>query len=105
MWRRLSMYGTIARIRIQAGREEEALALLREWERERRPRAEGAQDGYLFRPDREAGTAYLVAMFHDEASYRKNADDPEQDAWYQRFRALLEADPEWNDGIFESSAG
>ncbi len=57
------------------------------------------------RPDREAGTAYLVAMFHDEASYRKNADDPEQDAWYQRFRALLEADPEWNDGIFESSAG
>jgi len=40
-----------------------------------------------------------VAIFRDRESYRANADDPDQDAWYKRLCALLEADPEWEDGV------
>ena len=34
-----------------------------------------------------------------------NADDPEQDKWYQEMRQHLEADPAWHDGeiIYSSS--
>ena len=39
-----------------------------------------------------------VAAFDSKDSYRANAEDPEQDAFYQRWRALMDTDPEWNDG-------
>jgi len=39
-----------------------------------------------------------IAVFDSKESYRANAEDPEQDAFYQRWRALMDADPEWNDG-------
>ena len=38
-------------------------------------------------------------------TYRANADSPEQDARYQKLRALLEDDPEWNDGEIVYSEG
>ena len=28
----------------------------------------------------------------------RNGRDPEEDRWYRQLRALLEADPEWEDG-------
>lgn len=48
----------------------------------------------------EDGGGYLwgIAVFADEKTYRANASDPGQDAEYQKFRALLDADPEWHDG-------
>ncbi len=41
-----------------------------------------------------------MAVFSDKASYAANASDPEQDVWYGKFRDLLEADPEWEDGEY-----
>ena len=38
-------------------------------------------------------------IFEDRASYDKNADDPAQNERYMALRALLEADPEWHDGM------
>ena len=40
----------------------------------------------------------MVAVFESKETYEANANDPAQDAWYRKFRALLTADPEWNDG-------
>jgi len=95
------MYGTIARIRPRAGQLGAIERLMAEWEAEMRPRTPGSHDGYLFVPDAGDGTtAHLVAVFDDEASYRASAASPEQDAWYRRLRALLEADPDWMDGEF-----
>jgi hypothetical protein len=39
-----------------------------------------------------------VAIFRNEKTYRDNANSPGQNQRYQRFRALLSADPEWHDG-------
>lgn len=100
------MYGTIARLHPRDGALDELRELQAEWNRDRRPQARGARDGYLFVPDRnpyDRPTVFLVAIFDDQSSYRDNADDPAQDAWYRRMRAQLTDDPDWMDGRFEPS--
>ena len=92
-------YGTVYHMRPKPGAEPHVVALLEEWERERKPKVQGAIGGYLFKPDNRPGQLIGVAIFRDHESYRANADDPEQDAWYRRLREHLEADPEWDDGI------
>ena len=92
-------YGTIYRMRPKPGAEPQLVALLEEWERERKPNAPGAIGGYLFKPDGRPDELIGVAVFRDRESYRANASDPAQDAWYRRLREHLEADPEWDDGV------
>ncbi len=97
------MYGTIARIHPKPGRLDELKAMLQDWDRERGPAVRGNRGGYLFLPDRspyDRPTAFLVALFDDEVTYRANAASPEQDAWYRQMRELLEDDPDWSDGAF-----
>jgi quinol monooxygenase YgiN len=102
------MFGTIFRMRPKLGVEMAIEDLMRREERGR-PRPAGFVAGYLFRPRLRPGELIGVAVFESEASYRKNADDPEQDRWYRQLRELLVADPEWNDGdivtsLYEPSA-
>ena len=92
-------YGTVYQMRPKPGAEPQLVAQLEEWERERKPKVPGAIGGYLFKPDNRPGQLIGAAIFRDRESYRANADDPEQDAWYRRLRGHLEADPEWDDGI------
>jgi len=91
------MFGTIYHMRPKPGAETAIEDLLRREEKER-TRPTGFIAGYLFRSRSRPGELIGVAVFDSEASYRKNANDPEQDRWYRRLRELLEADPEWNDG-------
>ena len=56
------------------------------------------------KPDRKPGELIGVAVFEDRATYRANADDPEQDAWFRRVRELLESDPDWEDGDYVSGS-
>jgi quinol monooxygenase YgiN len=91
------MFGTIFSIRPKAGMEA-AVEDLFSRETQERPRPAGMIAAYLFRPTSRNGDLMGVAVFDSEASYRKNADDPEQDRWYRQLRELLEADPKWNDG-------
>ena len=46
---------------------------------------------------------FLVAVFDDEATYKANADSPEQNDRYLELRALLEDDPDWMDGTFDGA--
>ena len=92
-------YGTIYRMRPKPGAEPHLVALLEEWERERKPNALGAIGGYIFKPDGRPDELIGVAVFRDRESYRENGSDPAQDAWYQRLREHLESDPEWDDGV------
>ena len=95
------MYGTIARLHPQPGR----LADLSTYgERVGALGIPGMHESYLFRPDEnpyDRDTVFLVAVFDDEASYRANADSPEQHERYLEMRALLVDDPEWMDGTFD----
>ena len=94
------VYGTILRMKLKAGQEQNAVDLFREWERDRKPKAKGAIGGYLFKPDNRAGELIGFAVFSDKDSYVANADDPDQDRWFRRLRDLLEADPTWEDGEY-----
>jgi heme-degrading monooxygenase HmoA len=92
------MYGTISRFQIKPGHEGAVEDMLQGWLRDHAPGAEGFITDYLLTPATPAGERLVLTIFDSEASYRKNAAAPEQDAWYRQFRTLLEADPEWHDG-------
>jgi heme-degrading monooxygenase HmoA len=101
------MYGTVYRARVTPGQEQAADELLQVWLRERAPKVDGFVRHYLIKSANHPGEWLGLVIFESEASYRKNAGDPEQDRWYRRFRAVLEADPDWYDGeitVAESGA-
>ena len=90
------MYGTIARIKPKQGMDQAVIQSIEEWQRDRRPNVKGAVGGYLYRLDK--GGLMMAVVFESKEAYVANASDPAQDRWYQKFRALLAGDPEWNDG-------
>ncbi len=88
------MYGSVFRMKPKAGvsaRQVEEVMM----SNERTPK--GMISAMLLRED-SGGDIWGIAVFEDEKTYRANASDPSQDAEYQKFRALLDADPEWHDG-------
>ena len=97
------MFGTVARVVVQPGKEVEFVAIGEQWSNER-GEATGQVAGYLFKLEGRIGEYYLVGIFRDRSSYDANARDPETDRWYRRMRATLAADPEWHDGEVVQSA-
>jgi heme-degrading monooxygenase HmoA len=94
------MYGTVARMRIKPGAEQQ----LMEYERQEQSRTiPGFVGEYIYRTDADPHVYYLAVVFESKEAYVANATSPEQDASYQQMRALLESDPEWNDGEVVSS--
>jgi hypothetical protein len=92
------MFGTIYRMRPKPDEEGRIADHFRRWERERRPIVDGMVSGYLFRPKAGSRDLIGVTVFDSEASFRKNADDPDQARWDRSLREMLDDDPEWNDG-------
>ena len=92
------MYGSIFRFQLKDGKEDEVVRLLQAEGSgdEERLRGSGMVASYIFKLDK--GGHMGVAVFESQDAYVANAADPRQDEWYRKFRALLEADPEWNDG-------
>jgi len=88
------MYGTIARIRIQPGKEEE----LRQLGQEMAQQIPGFVFQHVYRTDADPHEFYLVVAFESKQAYQANAASPEQHRRYEQYRALLAADPEWHDG-------
>jgi quinol monooxygenase YgiN len=92
------MYGTVARCTVKPenrGKLEEVF----ERQRDARP-IPGFVASYLLHED-AGDTSWLFAVFEDKATYEANADDPAMDADYREYRALMESDPEWHDGVIE----
>jgi len=95
------MFGTVGRAPIKPENQEKLVEVLRE--QSYREQVPGFVKSYLMFPKNRPEEVLLVAMFEDEASYRRNADDPAQHERYLQYRALMEDDPEWSDGEwFES---
>jgi hypothetical protein len=65
---------------------------------ERAPRVPGFIAEYVLVSESRPGELVGLVLFDSKRSYRQNADDPEQDTWYQELRAALAADPKWEDG-------
>jgi hypothetical protein len=90
------MYGSLFRMRPKQGMAQQ----LRETMMSSDRRPPGMKTAYLLSEDAD-GSVWGFAIFEGEEQYRSNASDPGQDAQYQKFRALLESDPEWHDGTIE----
>jgi quinol monooxygenase YgiN len=89
------MYGTIAKFRMNA----DHLPALQAMAGEGGP-APGQAQVFIMKADADPREFWLVAIFDSEEAYRANADSPEQDEFYRKWRAMLDADPEWHDGAF-----
>lgn len=89
------MYGTVARMRIKPGMEQQLIAEGKTFEA---AQVSGFVATYIYRMDAEPNVYYLVVVFDSKASYVANANSPEQDARYRQMRELMESDPEWHDG-------
>jgi quinol monooxygenase YgiN len=89
------MYGTVARMKVKSGKMDDFLANMRETPTR-------GVDGYMgeivYQMDSNPNEVMLCVFFRDKDSYHKNANDPEMHKQFEQYRALLDADPEWNDG-------
>jgi quinol monooxygenase YgiN len=92
------MYGTLVRLQVKPGQDEAVKTLNERWLRERKPEATGFIADYALKSEQNPGEWLVLVIFDSEENYRKNAADPEQHRQYEALRALLESDPEWNDG-------
>jgi quinol monooxygenase YgiN len=88
------MYGTVARLRVKPGKMEE----LRQHSEEEGRVIPGILFQYVYKMDADPDECYLVVGFESKEAYRKNAESPEQHERYLKYRALLDAEPEWHDG-------
>ena len=88
------MYGSVAKLRIAPGKEDE----LERLSREHVPQIPGFAFQYVLRMDSDPQDAWLVVGFESREVYRANAESADQHARYEAYRALLERDPEWHDG-------
>ena len=92
------MYGTVAVCRVRPGSEAAYIELSRRWKRERGPQVRGFVDEYVYRSEADPTEFFACLLFESRDAYLRNAQDPEEERWYQRFRELMESDAEWHDG-------
>lgn len=89
------MYGTVARLRIKPGMEAQLMEFDRKVQDAKIP---GHVDTHTYRMDADPNIYYLAIIFESKEAYVANANSPEQYERYLEMRALLDSDPEWNDG-------
>ena len=89
------MYGTVAKLRLKPGTEQQLVEQTKQYETMNVP---GFVASYVYRMDNNPNEFMLTVLFVDKATYTANANNPAQNERYMKMRALLESDPEWNDG-------
>lgn len=87
------MYGTLMRATVKPENRQAVADLMGEG-----TDVKGFEVTYVLIPDDDPSSILAAVVFADRESYSANAHDPATEAWYGRFRSLLEADPEWTDG-------
>jgi quinol monooxygenase YgiN len=96
------MYGTVARMRVKPGAAAQLEGQLQEYATLRVP---GFVATYIYHTDADPDVQFMAVIFASKDAYQTNAESPEQDARYQRMRALLADDPEWHDGEIVAVTG
>jgi quinol monooxygenase YgiN len=89
------MYGSVSRWRVKDGKQDELKALMEEVTRDAAP---GSRAVYVYQADSDPREYWVVGVWESREAYTSNSATPEQDARFQRLRALMETDPEWHDG-------
>jgi antibiotic biosynthesis monooxygenase (ABM) superfamily enzyme len=92
------MYGTVARARVKPENREQLRAVFER--QEVQATIPGFLSSYILF-ENESDAMWLFVAFEDRESYERNAEDPAQHERYLEYRALMEEDPEWHDGMIE----
>ena len=90
------MYGTVARMKVKSGKLDEFIKTMSAGSDERATK--GYMGEIVYKMDNNPNEVIMAVFFADKESYHANANDPEMNKEYEQYRALLDADPEWNDG-------
>lgn len=98
------MYGTVARLKLKPGTEDEFLAQNAVY---KDLNIRGFIATAVYRADAGDGEYWMAVVFDSKESYRANAEDPAQNQRFRQLQALLAAEPEWHDGevIARETAG
>jgi hypothetical protein len=91
------MYGTLMHAKVTPENRPAVVAMMGEG-----VNAKGFRATHVLLPDDDERTVIAAVLFEDGEAYSANAHDPATEEWFGRFRALLEADPEWTDGEWHS---
>jgi heme-degrading monooxygenase HmoA len=94
------MYGTVARMKIKPGAEDQLRRLSSDSESAQIP---GFVSQQVYRLDADPNEYIIVVAFESKDSYLANAKSPEQHERFLQYRDLLAAEPEWHDGDIVSS--
>jgi hypothetical protein len=96
------MFGTIGHAKLKPGARANVDALMADWNANIRPKIPGTFVNLVGAVAGNPSLCVFVALAQDEATYRKLANLPEQDAWFQRFAANVDGDVQWEDVEMES---
>lgn len=88
------MFGTVARIRIKPGHEDDLARIAGEITATNPP---GFVTNYVLRSKDDPQERWLIAIFESEQAYYDNASRPETNAQYERWMEITEGQPEWHD--------
>ena len=91
------MFGTIGHAQPKPGTQSQLDALMEEWKQTIRPQIDGPVLELIGRPKDRPDEVVFVALMKDEATYRKLAENPEQDQYYRRLLELMNGDITWED--------
>jgi heme-degrading monooxygenase HmoA len=89
-----ALYGTIAKMKLKPGAEEEIMQVMEGPNTSR----EGHIATYVFKSDADPNIHFVTTVFESKSAYKKFADSPDQSKRFSKMRELLAADPEWHDG-------
>lgn len=89
------MYGSVARWKLQDGKQQEFEQLLGEVMNETPP---GSRSVFVYHADNDPLEYWVASCWDSREAYTSNSNTPEQDGRFRRLRALMESDPEWHDG-------
>jgi len=90
------MFGSISRWRLKEGVTEQQVAEFVQQLNADRPASAVAL--VLLRSASDPRELWVAGAFESRAAYEANSASPEQNARFERIRALMEGAPEWHDG-------
>ncbi|MEO8456196.1 MAG: hypothetical protein ABI559_00150 [Chloroflexota bacterium] len=88
---------TIWKMKIKPGKMDEVRAIMSSPADQERLKKAGWQMTVVGTSKDHPEEVWGMVTWDNSENYKKNADSGDQDADYQKMRALLTADPEWHD--------
>ena len=94
----MAKHATVFSMQVKPGKLDDLMGLMGdERAEEMRLRAGGWESTVVGKSKDNPSEIWITVTWDNSENYMKNAQSPEQDAWFQKMRALLDADPAWHD--------